>query len=82
MAGVDCDDVVNLIVVESHEQLGPQGTVVDEAGAEEKGAQELEHHVVQLHVAANHVHQLLYHFALTSCLWGQKDSCNLIFLQC
>lgn len=64
MAGVHRADVPDVQLVQGHEQLGPQGTVVHVAGPQEEGPQELQHHVVQLHVLAHHLRQLLHH------LWG------------
>ena len=59
VARVHPDDVLDLPVMEGHEQLGPEGAVVDVPGAEEQGAQELQGHVVELDVRPDHVCQFL-----------------------
>jgi hypothetical protein len=54
------------------------------ARAQEKGAQKLQRHIVQLHVVANHVGQLLNDGRLSPALWRPaEESCikqtNLLF---
>lgn len=66
VAGVDGDDVLDFEVVQGHEELGSERAVVDVAGAEEESAQELEDHVVEFDVAADHVRQFLDDFAWNS----------------
>lgn len=55
---------LNFKVVQSHQQLCPEGAVVDVAGPQEEGTQELKHHVIEADRAAHHVRQLLNHLAL------------------
>ena len=54
--------------MQRHQQLGSQRAVVDVPGLDEERAQELEHHVVQPHAVADHVHDLLNDLPLTSDL--------------
>lgn len=61
VAGVHGADVAHVQVVQGHEQLRAQGAVVHVARPQEEGPQELQHHVVQLHVLPHHLRQLLHH---------------------
>ena len=46
---------------------------MDVPGAEEEGPQELQRHVVQLHVEADHVRQLLDDGRLAPTLWRPAE---------
>lgn len=61
MAGVHGADLRDVQVVQGHQQLGSQRAVVDVARAQEERAQELQHHVVELHVLPDHLGQLQHH---------------------
>ena len=61
MTGVHGADLADVQVVQGHEQLGTQRAVVHVACAQEQRAQELQHHVVQLHVLPDHLGQLQNH---------------------
>ena len=78
VAGVDGADLADVQVVEGHEQLGPQGAVVDVARAQEERPQELQHHVVELHVLPDHLRQFQNHLlratARSSHIQGNKWS--------
>lgn len=61
VAGVHGADFADVQVVQGHEQLGPQRAVVHVPRPQEERPQELQHHVVQLHVLPHHPRQLLHH---------------------
>lgn len=68
MTRIHRDYVLNLKVVESHQKLRPQRTIVDVLCSQEKRPQKLEHHVVQFHAVTYHVGQFLHDFSLSSHL--------------
>lgn len=73
MTGIHRNDVLNVVVMEHHQQLCAQRTIVNVARAQEQRAQELQHHVVQPHVLADHFRQLLDDSFLSSVLWTAKE---------
>jgi hypothetical protein len=67
--------------VKGHEQLRAERAVVHVPRAKEEGAQELQRHVVQLHVEPDHVSQLLDHRRLTPALWRTaEESCHIKYV--
>lgn len=63
VAGVNSADLTDLQVMQGHQQLCPQRAVVDIPGAQEQRPQELQHHVIELHVLPDHLRQLLHHLS-------------------
>lgn len=61
MAGIHGTDVTDVQVMQRHKQLSAQCAVVHIPGSQEQCAQELQHHVIELHILPNHVCQLLHH---------------------
>lgn len=61
MAGVYGADLADVQVVEGHQQLGTQCAVVDVPRPQKEGPQELQDHVVELHILPNHLGQLEDH---------------------
>ena len=59
---------IYLFVVESHEKLSAQRTVVYESCTQEKRSQKLKDEIVQFYIASDHVYEFLDEFALSSCL--------------
>lgn len=57
MTRVNRTDLADIQVMKRHEQLCSQGAVVDIPRSEKKCSQELQHHVVQLHILSNHLSQ-------------------------
>lgn len=57
MTRINRADLADVQVMKGHEQLRSQSAVVNIPGPEEKRPQELEHHVVQLHILPNHLGQ-------------------------
>jgi hypothetical protein len=65
-------------VVKGHEELRAERAVVHVPRPQEEGAQELQRHVVQLHVVPDHVSHLLDHRRLTPALWRTaEESCHI-----
>lgn len=73
MTGVNSADLTDLQVMQGHEQLCPQRAVMDVPGAEEERPQELQHHVIELHVLPDHLRQLLHHLSSQGEMWAQKQ---------
>ena len=64
VAGVDGDDVLHLEVVQRHQELRAQRAVVDVPRAQEERPEELQRHVVQLDVGADHLGEAAHHLGL------------------
>lgn len=61
MTRVNSADFTDFQVMQWHQELCPQRAVMHIPCPEEQGSQELQHHVVELHVLPNHLSQLLNH---------------------
>ena len=64
VAGVDGDDVLHLEVVQRHQELRAQRAVVDVPRAQEERPEELQRHVVQLDVGADHLGEAAHDLGL------------------
>lgn len=64
VAGVNRADLTDIQVMEGHQKFGTQRAVVYVACAQEQCPQELQHHVIQLHVLSNHLSELLHHLII------------------